>query len=101
LAALGFTEYFSAQASDGPIKDGIQPPANAKEIFMGCGLIDSEVLKMGVFGFPEELFDQRSYQYCVGTNAKSVRGYHAYYSTTQNEPIGFSKGSTVNTPFLG
>ena len=85
------------------IKYGMKPPANAKAIFMGCGPVDSAVLKMGVFGFPEELFDQRWYPDCeeeIKRKAKSVRLY-AYYSTDGSEPIGFSKGSTIKTPFLG
>ena len=95
LAAYGFTEYFSAKGSDPMIEAGMQPPANAKEVFMGCGPVGSKVLKMGVFGPPEELFDHTYYPHCTTTNAKAVRLYHAYYSTEGNNAIGFAKGPSV------
>ena len=78
------------------LKHGMQPPPNTKEVFMGCGAVGSNVLRMGVFGTPEELFDHRFYPQCLESNAKAVRNYHAYYATESSEGIGFSKGSTVN-----
>jgi hypothetical protein len=93
---LGFREYFSALADDtGAIKDGIKPPLGAVEVFMGCGKINSNVLKMGAVATPAELFDQRDYPYNVETHAKAVRSYYAYYSTHLSQPIGFSKTSTI------
>ena len=62
---------------------------------MGCGLMNSDVLKIGVFATPEELFDQRRYDHARYTNAKRVRNYYTYYSTRNLEPIGFSKGSRI------
>ena len=34
----GFKEYFSAKPTDRAINNGMQPPHDAREIFMGCGL---------------------------------------------------------------
>ena len=38
LESHGFQEYFSAKPTGPPIKNGMQPPNDAREIFMGCGL---------------------------------------------------------------
>ena len=95
LTSHKFVEYFSAMASTKYIKDGIQPPKDAKEIFMGGGIIGSNVLKMGVFGTTGELFDQREYRHYANANAKSVRKYYAYYDSGDNETIGFSKTPTI------
>jgi len=73
----------------------MQPPKDAKEIFMGGGIIGSDVVKMGVFGTPEELFDQREYRHGEITEAKSVRKYYAYYDSKKLNPIGFSKTPTI------
>ena len=87
---------FSAKSSfRGSIKDGIQSPKDAKEIFMGGGIIGSDVVKMGVFGTTDELFDQREYPRNQDTAAKSVRKYYAYYDSGELEPIGFSKRQTI------
>ena len=91
-----FVEYFNAKASvTGWIKYGIHPPADAKEIFMGGGIIGSDVVKMGVFGTPEELFDQREYPHRQDTEAKRVRKYYSYYDSGKLQPIGFSKSPTI------
>ena len=92
-----FVEYFSEKASfTGSIKDRIQPPKDAREIFMGGGIIGSDVVKMGVFGSIEELFDQREYPRNQDTAAKSVRNYYSYYSSGTAEAIGFSKTPTIH-----
>ena len=97
LKSHKFVEYFSAEASfNGSIKHGIQPPKDAKLIFMGGGIIGSEAIKMGVFGTIEELFDQREYLRYQGTKAcrteaKRVRNYYSYYDSGTGQPIGFSK----------
>ena len=87
-----FVRYLRAVSGfQGSIKEEIQPPKDAKEIFMGGGIIGSDVVKMGVFGTIEELFDQREYPHNEVTFAKSVRKYYSYYSSGTHEPIGFSK----------
>ena len=92
-----FIKYFQAVANfSGSIKHDIQPPKDAKEIFMGGGHIGSDVVKMGVFGTIDELFDQRAYPRNQDTSAKRVRKYYAYYDSGKDEPIGFSKIPTIN-----
>jgi hypothetical protein len=85
LRYFGFREYFSALAGgDGSaIKDTMKPPLGAIEVFIGCGEVNSIVLKMRAVATPAELFDRRNYPYNVKTNAKVVRNYYAYYSTTK------------------
>ena len=74
----------------------MKPPLGAVEVFMGCGEVNSNVLKMGAVATPAELFDQRKYPWEVETDAKAVRNYYAYYTTGWiPEPIGFSKTSTI------
>ena len=51
---------------------------------------------MGVFGTTDELLDQRYYPYGSDTEAKSVRKYFAYYSTGENQPIGFSNKRKIH-----
>jgi len=94
LENCGFTEYFTHTNGNGMIKDGMRPPENAKEIFMGGGLVDSDVLKMGIFATPDELFDQRDYPFGTETDAKPVRQYYTYYNTI-NKELGFSKQPTI------
>ena len=96
LKSHKFVEYFSAKANFGYIKAGIQPPKDAKEIFMGGGIIGSDVVEMGVFGTIEELFDQREYPHHKETEAKRVRKYYSYYSSGRCQPIGFSKTPAIN-----
>jgi len=55
----------------------------------------SDIIKMGVFGTIDELFDQREYPYNKDTEAKSVRKYYSYYSSGIFEPIGFSKTPNI------
>ena len=96
LRRHNFVEYFSAKAGfTGSIEDRIQPPKDATEIFIGGGIIGSDIVKMGVFGNVEELFDQRKYPRDQDTEAKSVRKYHAYYDSGSGQPIGFSKTPTI------
>ena len=96
LKSHKFVEYFSENASfTGSIKDDMQPPKEAKEIFMGGGLIGSDVVKMGVFGTIQELFDQRVYPHRQDTEAKRVRKYYSYYDSGNLQPIGFSKIPTI------
>ena len=96
LQSHKFVQYFSAKADFyGSITDDIKPPKYAKEIFMGGGIIGSKFVNMGVFGTPEELFDQRKYPHCQDTEAKSVRKYHAYYDSGFGQPIGFSKRPAI------
>ena len=91
LTQLGFNEYFSALAEwEGPISNGIQPPPNSKDIFMGCGHIYDSHLKMGIIVKPEELFDQQSYPHNADTEAKKVKNFYTYYDNGAYEPIGFS-----------
>jgi hypothetical protein len=96
LRSLGFREYFSAlAASNKMIKDDMKPPLGAVEVFMGCGKVNSNVLQIGAVATPAELFDQRDYRTYNETDAKAVRNYYAYYSTSYLEPIGFSKTSKI------
>jgi len=62
---------------------------------MGGGIIESNVVKLGVFGSTDELFDQREYPHHQDTEAKSVRKYFAYYDSGAFQPIGFSKTPTI------
>jgi hypothetical protein len=73
------------------MKNKMIPPPGAVEVFMGCGKINSNLLKVGAVATPAELFDQRDYPYFEFFDAKAVRNYYAYYSTSTGEPIGFSK----------
>ena len=94
----GFSQYFSSLAGEINMKNDIQPPQGAREIFIGCGEINSDVLKMGAVGTPAELFDQREYPWDTETNAKAVRNYYAYYAKFDGRPyesIGFSKQQTI------
>ena len=96
LTSHNFVKYLSAKAKfDGYIKDDIQPPKDAKEIFMGGGIIGSDVVKMGVFGTIEELFDQREYPHNEIIAAKRVRKYYSYYDSGTGQPIGFSKTPSI------
>ena len=91
-----FVEYFYAAGSfSGSIKDDIWPPRDAKEIFMGGGISGSNVVKMGVFGTTDELFDRRQYPRNRDTYAKRVRKYYSYYDSGHCKPFGFSKTSTI------
>ena len=72
----------------------MQPPPNAKEILLGCGRIEDDFLHMAVVTNVQDLFDQHDYGYKV-TEAKPVKNFHVYYSTTIHEPIGFSKGALI------
>jgi hypothetical protein len=93
---LGFREYFSAVANSGSIQNGMKPPLGAVEVFMGCGRVNSNVLRMGAVATPAELFDQRDYpRFNEESDAKAVRNFYAYYSTNAYEAIGFSKTSTI------
>ena len=96
LEKHGFTEYYSHTRGNGEMKHGLQPPDGAKEIFMGGGLINSSILKMGIFASPDELFDQKDYADDTEVRAKRVRQYYAYYASMECEPIGFSKHAIVN-----
>ena len=73
------------------MKNKMIPPPGAVEVFMGCGKINSNLLKIGAVATPAELFDQRDYPYFEFFDAKAVRNYYAYYSFSSWEPIGFSK----------
>ena len=98
LKSHKFVEYFSAKANfKRSIKSAIKPPKGAKEIFMGGGIVGCDVVKMGVFGTPEELFDQREHPHGeeAHTEAKSVRKYYSYYDSGRCQPIGFSKSPTI------
>ena len=78
------------------MKNKMIPPPGAVEVFMGCGKINSNLLKIGAVATPAELFDQRDYPYFEFFDAKAVRNYYAYYTTALHlEPIGFSKKSTI------
>ena len=74
------------------MEDAIQPPANAVEIFLGCGSDDSDMLKIGVAATPDELFDLKNYPLQTETNGKAVRNFYTYYSNTA---IGFSNIPTI------
>lgn len=95
LENCGFKEYFTHTYRGGLIKDGMRPPENAKEIFMGGALIDSDVIMMGIFTTPDELFDQRVYPYGSEMKAKPVRQYYTYYSSAKIDGLGFSKQPTI------
>ena len=95
MRSFGFKEYFSTLAGSGEIKNKMKPPQGAVKVFMGCGEINSNVFKVGAVATPAELFDQRDYPLYVESDAKAVRNYFAYYSTSAWEPIGFSKTSTI------
>ena len=94
LTQLGFNEYFSALAGEGPIS--IQPPPNSKDIFMGCGHIDNSLLKMGIIVKTDELFDQQSFPHGEDTEAKKVKNFHTYYDNGAADPIGFSGTPLIN-----
>ena len=96
LKSHKFVQYFAKPSGfTGTIKDSIQPPKTAKEIFIGGGIIGSGVVKVGVFGTPKELLDQRKYPRNRDTQGKPVRKYYAYYDSGAGEPIGFSKIPTI------
>ena len=60
LRSYGFTEYFSSLAGMTGMKNQMEPPQGALEVFIGCGEVDSDVLKMGAVATPAEIFDQRA-----------------------------------------
>jgi hypothetical protein len=74
--------YFSSLSGKKNFKNEIEPPQGALKIFIGCGEVNSDVLKMRAVGTPAELLEQADYPSNTKTNAKAVRNYYAYYVTS-------------------
>ena len=85
-----------ATGKTGSIQSGIQPPKNAREIFMGCGNKESNVIKMGIIVEPEDLFDQRAYPSNQEVKAKKVKEFYTYYTSGKTNIIGFSGSPNIN-----
>ena len=86
------------------IKSHMFPPAGATDVFMGCGQRNGSFLHMGIGLAATELFDQKQYYTGQTDSAKAVKNFHVYYSSSETEPIGFSKGATINldtSPYHG
>ena len=58
----------------------MEPPEGTTEIFMGCGRVDSNNLKLGIFATPAELFELEQKPFNVETTARAVRGYYTHYA---------------------
>jgi len=96
LIKLGFKVYYDKPPTHGQIKSEIQPPADTKLVFMGCGRISSDMLDVGIIVEPSVLFNQKSYRHHVHLKADDIgRNYHTYYSSGDLEPLGFSESNNI------
>ena len=64
LTDLGFLLYYEYRnyeigSGESTVKDGMQPPKNAKLIFMGCGQTGQPL--RGIIATPDQIFDQKGH----------------------------------------
>lgn len=59
LAGYGFTQYYNRTFSEYWAIRYLKPPANAKELYLGCRGVNETNIQIGMFGEADFIFTQK------------------------------------------
>ena len=95
LTEQGFIKYFDENGNVGPVRSLIQPPANAGDIFVGCGRDTDNIIQLGAIGAKDVFFEEKHYTHGQPVSATPNNGFYSYYNQDTNSAynvFGFSLG---------